>query len=242
MQRRCRRPVVSLTVLFHAAALATACGPANEQGVSLPKVFTIRGIATNGAELNDVAANDLAPYILYKSATCPTPGAASCLDPRAVGNTMPDAETGQLSPLSGASLPSDEFVRANEPASANVKFTNAAHPDATWSYGLLLVAPKDNVNIDGASIDAMPDSTPFSLGAMVIQADGVSDDELAARGLNDNDDNGRSVSVVSLTTGDTFARIDTNTVIDFPVRTLGTVRDEIVFPALFDDEELKPLE
>jgi hypothetical protein len=74
---------------------------------------------------------------------------------------------------------------------------------------------------------------------MVIETRNISDDELAARGLNPADADGHSVTVVSLATEAPFEPIAAETVIDFPVRTLGDARDELVFPSLFGDEALK---
>ena len=234
----------SLMFLVQAGAFA-ACAPATEGGVFAPHVFAIHGVAIDGgASGAAIAAEDLAPFILYKSAACPDPGADTCLDERAAGFMLSEMETYALTPLSGASLPSDEFVRGSETSWANVQFTNAEHPDATWSYGLLLLAPHNNhetVDLDGASIDAMPDSTPFALGGLVIETHNISDEELAARGLNPADAQGHSVTVVSLTTEAPFDPIAADTVISFPVRLLGDVRDELVFPSLFDDEALHSL-
>jgi hypothetical protein len=119
------RRFASLMVLLQAGAFA-ACAPAAQSGVPLPHAFELHGVASNGAALDDAAAEDLAPFILYKSAACPDVGAETCLDERAVGAMLSEPDTFELSPLTGTSLPSDEFVRGSETAWANVQFKHLA--------------------------------------------------------------------------------------------------------------------
>src|SRR5690242_15305960 len=131
---------MQITSRFALALIAftfTACD------MRLP-TLAIHGVAVRGdddALREDVKAKELGVYVLYKSATCANPGSDSCLDDRAVGNVLPEADgAGLLVPITGNSLPSDEFARGSEAAYGNVRFTNDDHPQGTWAYGLLLLA------------------------------------------------------------------------------------------------------